>query len=77
MAKVALRQRIAAPSGARRDDRETDVTIGDGATAIGDNIVLVGEFGTLTISANGTYNYLVTNQGNGDAYLQTCKQKRH
>ncbi|ABV38742.1 hypothetical protein Ssed_4138 [Shewanella sediminis HAW-EB3] len=34
-----------------------NVTIGDGATAIGNNIVLVGEFGTLTISANGTYSY--------------------
>ncbi|MGS0724099.1 VCBS domain-containing protein, partial [Shewanella sp. 30m-9] len=36
-----------------------NVTIGDGDTAIGNNIVLVGEFGTLTISSDGSYSYLL------------------
>ncbi|MGS0696924.1 VCBS domain-containing protein, partial [Shewanella sp. 0m-7] len=31
--------------------------IGNGDTAIGNNIVLVGEFGTLTISSDGSYSY--------------------
>ncbi|WP_108945282.1 VCBS domain-containing protein [Shewanella halifaxensis] len=31
--------------------------IGDGDTPIGNNIVLVGEFGTLTISSDGSYSY--------------------
>ncbi|WP_259650845.1 retention module-containing protein, partial [Shewanella sp. MBTL60-112-B1] len=33
--------------------------IGDGDTAIGNNVVLVGEFGTLTISSDGSYSYLL------------------
>ncbi|MGS0677467.1 VCBS domain-containing protein, partial [Shewanella sp. 125m-3] len=33
--------------------------IGDGDTPIGDDIVLIGEFGTLTISSDGSYSYLL------------------